>query len=103
MGTYAESIICFEKIIDALENDLGSYARRPDAKESYIKGQNNLIKQLTEVFNGLFIPNPDIWVALNNQMETLRKIDPHLGGFRIELIEKQSGHLALIQFNLPEL
>jgi hypothetical protein len=45
------------------------------------------------------IPQAKLWKALENCMDEMRKIDPHLKGFSIFITEKPGGHMARIDIN----
>jgi len=99
MLSYHDSNLLLSETIDSLQDELRKYAILPDAKPGYVEKQNTLILNLTTAYNGMQIPQAKLWQALENCMDEMRKIDPHLKGFSIFITEKPGGHMARIDIN----
>jgi hypothetical protein len=99
MLNYRDSNLLLSETIDSLQDELRKYAVLPDAKLGYIEKQNTLILNLTTAYNGMQITQAKLWQALENCMDEMRQIDPHLKGFTIYITEKPAGHMARIDIN----
>ena len=103
MLNYRDSNLLLSETIDSLQEELRKYAVLPDAKRGYVEKQNTLILNLTTAYNGMQITQAKLWQALENCMDEMRQIDPHLKGFTIYITEKPAGHMARIDINADEL
>ena len=99
MLNYRDSNLLLSETIDSLQDELRKYAVLPDAKRGYVEKQTPLILNLTAAYNGMQITQAKLWQALENCMDEMRQIDPHLKGFTIYITEKPVGHMARIDIN----
>lgn len=100
MLSYNDASSLLSDTIDQLQDELRNYAAKPDAKPGFIEKQNKLIANLTAAYNGIQIPDADVFQILGNKMKEMRKLDPYLQGFTIFLTEKPTGYMGRIDLNL---
>lgn len=78
-----------EKVILELSNGLRRYVMKNNANELYIQKQNELIFDLTTLYNKLsYLKYIEVWEELEKRMEKLEGIDPQLNAHTIVLHTK---------------
>ncbi|MBS3914304.1 MAG: hypothetical protein KG003_07375 [Bacteroidetes bacterium] len=100
MLSYDDASLLLSETIDQLQEELRNYAAKPDAKPGFVEKQNKLIANLTAAYNGIQIPDADVWQVLGKKMSEMRRIDPYLQGFTVFITEKPTGYVARIDLNL---
>lgn len=83
------AIAGLERIILELSNGLRRYVKKDDASEMYIQRQNELILELTKLYNRLLgLKYLETWEELENRIEKLEIVDPQLNAHTIVIHTK---------------
>ncbi|MBI5538936.1 MAG: hypothetical protein HY951_02685 [Bacteroidia bacterium] len=85
------AIAGLERIILELSNGLRRYVQKEGASDIYIQKQNELILELTNLYNRLSgLKYLETWESLERRIERLELIDPQLTAHTIVLHTKPS-------------
>jgi hypothetical protein len=83
------AIAGLERIIVDLSNGLRRYVQKEGASEIYIQKQNELILDLTNLYNRLSgLKYLETWESIEKRIEKLEVMDPHLNAHTIVLHTK---------------
>jgi|694.fasta_scaffold02803_23 hypothetical protein len=100
MLSFNDANLLLSETIDQLQEELRNYARKPDAKAGFVEKQNKFISKLTDIYNGIQIPNADVLQILGKKIIEMKQIDPYIQGFTVYITEKPTGNMARIDLNL---
>jgi len=96
------SLAGLERIINQMASDLMRYVHRENASELYVQKQNEIILELTNLFNKLSsMRYLELWTDIENRIEYLEKVDPELNAHTIVIHTKPSNNCnySFIEFN----
>lgn len=97
---YLSAMNLLSEEIKKQQLELSAYAEKENSSEWVIENKNESISRLIECYNQLYLPFPNLLLALGNEMERLLKIDKNLSGFHILINNKRdSGYPGFIQCN----
>lgn len=91
-----------ERIITELALGLQKYAQKEGANEMYVRKQNELIMDLTQLYNKLSgLKYLELWADIENRIERLEEIDPQLNAHTIVIHTKQANkyNYSFIEIN----
>lgn len=94
---YETAMQKFESEIKLQAMDLKNYAAKEGSNDFIIDKRNNSIQTLTDIYNGLCIPQAKLLQEIGREMERLLKVDPNLSGFNIYIVKQDSGYPGLIK------
>lgn len=96
------SLAGLERIIIGLAQGLQKYAQKECANEMYVRKQNELILDLTKLYNQLSgLKYLELWVDIEDRIERLEKFDPELNAHTIVIHTKPSNrnNYSFIEIN----
>lgn len=91
-----------EKIITELTNDLKRYVLKEGANERYIKKQNEILFELTDLYNQLYhFRYLEFWEEAESRMRKLEELDPGLNAHTIVIHIKpgKGNNYSFIEIN----
>jgi hypothetical protein len=90
-----------EQTINKRREQLMSYAQIPNAKDGYIKQENDHIQSLTEIYNGIHpLKYQDLWTEIERRWEIFERTDVNFSGIQLDLRLRPKGLLCYQPFNL---
>jgi len=87
------TIIQLDAIIERLQDELVKYTNRSDANDFFINKQNQLIKELIDIYNSYEVLKfIEIWVDVERIINNLEIQDPELSAHQITIKTKPKGN-----------
>ena len=93
-----------QQIILERASELEKYALKPDAKQYHLDKENDLLKQLWQINEGLgnSLVHLALWQEVEEAWNTYQNLDVDFSGFTLEIKVKSGGTPYLLTFNLSE-
>ena len=93
-----------QQIILERTSELEKYALKPDAKQYRLDKENDLLKQLWQIYEGLgnSLVHLALWHEVEEAWNIYQKSDVDFSGFILEVKVKSGGTPYLLPFNLCE-
>jgi hypothetical protein len=93
-----------QQIILERTESLRQYALKPKANDFYIDKENDLLEQLTQIYEGLgsSLTHYALWEEVEEAWNTYQNSDIDFSGFILEVRVKPFGNLYLLPLNFYE-
>ena len=93
-----------QQIIFERTSKLEKYAQKPNAKDFYINEENDLLEQLSQIYDSLgnSLVHLALWHEVEEAWNIYQKSDVDFSGFILEIKVKSGGTPYILPFNLCE-